>query len=132
MFRLLRDFILVLMFITPIIACSQCNVAKGNYSSAGGSEQNSTLTLSDNNKFNLEHESWKPGNYEGRKFSSSKGAWFCKDNQITFEMNSGKVTAEKITLGINPHGLDENAKALQFKTTPTGSILSNEILYLTQ
>ena len=132
MLRILRNFILVLLFSTPIVACSQCNVTKGNYSSAGGSEQNTTLTLSDNNEFTLQHESWKPGNYEGRKVSSSKGAWSCKDNQVTFELKGGKVIAEKITIGKNPLGLDENTKALQFKTAPKDSVLANEILYLTQ
>lgn len=130
MFRIIRCFILVLLFVTPIVACSQCNVTKGNYSSAGGSEQNTTLTISGTNTFSLQHESWQPGNYEGRKNSSSKGTWLCKDNQITFEMNGVKITAKKITIGKNPLGLNENTKALQFKTTPADSILENEILYL--
>lgn len=132
MLRILRNYILVLIFITPITACSQCNDIKGNYSNAGGSEQSTTLTLSGNNKFTLQHESWQPGKYEGRKISSSKGAWSCKNNQVTFELNGGKVTAEKITIGKNPLGLDENTKALQFKDSQNDSILANEILYLTQ
>ena len=131
MIRIIRNFILVLLFITPVVACSQCNVTKGNYNSAGGSEQSMTLTLSDNNKFALQYVSWKPGNYEGRKVSSSTGTWFCKGNEATIEINAGKVTADKITVGKNPLGLDEKTIALQFKSTPSDKILANEILYLT-
>lgn len=131
MLRILRNFILVLLFITPIVACSQCNVTTGNYSSAGGSEQNTTLTLSGNDKFNLQHESWQPGNYENRKISKIKGHWLCKDNLITLDLNGEKITAEKITIGKNPLGLDENTKALQFKNASADSFLVNETLYLT-
>lgn len=132
MLRILRNFILVLLFISPIVACSQCNIAKGNYSSAGGSEQSTTLTLKGKNTFSFQHESWQPANYEGRKVLSSKGTWLCKNNQITFEINGVKISAEKITIGKNPLGLNENATALHFKAAPADSILANEILYLAQ
>lgn len=130
MLRIFRNFILILLFITPAVACSQCNVTKGNYSSAGGSEQNTTLTLSGKNTFSLQHESWQPGNYENRKTSKMKGRWLCKDNLITLELNGKKITAKKITIGKNPLGLDKNTKALQFKAAPTDSYLINETLYL--
>lgn len=87
MLRILRNFILVLLFITPIVACSQCDVTKGNYSSAGGSEQNTTLTLTGNNIFSLLHESWQPGSHKNRKTSNMKGRWLCENNLITIELN---------------------------------------------
>ncbi len=130
MFRIIRNFILVLLFVTPIVACSQCNVTKGNYSSAGGSENNTTLTILGNNTFSLQYESWQPGSYENRKTSMMKGHWLCKDNQITIELNGEKITAKKITIGKNPLGLDENTIALQFKNENSDSFLVNEILYL--
>jgi hypothetical protein len=130
MFRIIRNFILVLLFITPIVACSQCNVTKGNYSSAGGSEQNTILTIFGNNTFSLQHESWQPGSYENRKTSKMKGRWLCKDNLVTLDLNGEKITAEKITIGKNPLGLDEDTKALHFKTVTKDSFLVNEILYL--
>ena len=130
MFRVIRNFILVLLFVTPTVACSQCNVIKGNYSSAGGSEQNTTLIISGDNSFRLEHESWQPGNYENRKVSKMKGRWLCKDNIVTLDLNDEKITAEKITIGKNPLGLNENTIALQFKAVSVNRFLINEILYL--
>jgi len=131
MFKILRNFILVLLFITPIIACSQCNVTNGNYSSSGGSEQSTTLSLSNNNDFYLQYENWQPGNYESREINKIKGVWECKGKLVTIELNGVKISAKKIIIGKNPLGLGENTKALQFTNAPVNSFLFNEILYLT-
>lgn len=131
MLRILRNLILVLLFISPVVACSQCDITNGKYTSAGGSEQNTTLSLSAN-KFTLQHESWQAGNYESRKKSESKGNWVCKGKLITIELNGIKITAKKITIGKNPLGLDESTVALQFINVPTDSFLFKEVLYFTQ
>lgn len=93
MLSIFRNFILLLFFVTPIVACGQCDITEGNYSSAGGSEQNTTLSLSGNNKFNLQHEVWQPGNHDDRKITKINGHWSCKNNLITLELKSEKVTA---------------------------------------
>jgi len=129
---MLRNFLLVLLVIAQITACSQCNILKGRYRSAGGSEQNTTLELSANDKFLLVYENWEPGNYENRKISKINGIWSCKDNQLILDMDSEKITAVQITVGQNPLGLNEDTKALHFKGVSVDNFLNNEILYATK
>ena len=60
------------------------------------------------------------------------GSWSCNKNKLTIKMKSVEYTAELVSVGQNPIGLDENTKALHFKSTVNNSILSNETLYLNQ
>lgn len=131
MSKTLRKFIFLLLAITSITACAQCDISKGSYISAGGNEQSTTLMLLNRNKASLKHESWTPGGYEKRTVTNVDGSWACNNNKLTLKIKSGEYTAKLVTIGKNPLGLDENTKALHFNATAINSILSNETLYLT-
>lgn len=130
MSNVLRKFLFLLLATISITACAQCDISKGNYISAGGSEQSTTLILLNNNKANLKHESWKPTGYEKRTIKNIAGSWSCSNNKLTLKIESDEYIAEFVSIGKNPIGLDENTKALHFKAAANNSILSNEILYL--
>lgn len=126
----LRKFIFLLLAVISITACAQCDISKGSYISAGGSEQSTTLMLLNGNKASLKHESWIPGGYEKRTVTNMDGSWTCNNNKLTLKIKSDEYTAKLVTIGKNPLGLDENTKALHFNEAAISSILSNATLYL--
>jgi len=114
------------------VRCSECSVSEGTYTSSGGSEQQTQLTLLPDHAFTLTHESWQPGQYENRSISKTGGAWSCEKNQLMLKIDSDTYSAEFVSIGENPLGLDANSKALRFSADQEQPLryLGNEILYL--
>ena len=112
-------------------ACAECNVKEGRYTSIGGSEQSTSLTLSSNKSFTALHEAWQPGHYEKRDISKLSGTWSCNNNNVTLEVQDKNYRAELIVIGKNPLGLNADGKALLFENNEIDkdSYLNNEILY---
>ena len=126
---MIRTLALTLLTVFSLSACNQCNVNTGSYTSAGGSEQSTNLTLSSDNAFIVKHESWQPGQYEKRDSSQLRGAWTCSNNAITLKANSNTYSAELITIGENPLGLDSNSKAIMFNENTGVDYLNKQMLY---
>ena len=111
-------------------ACNQCNVKSGTYTSSGGSEYKTVLTLSKDNTFTITHDTWLPGQYEQRTTDTINGKWFCGGKGVVLETTDSKHIAKFITIGQNPLGLPKNTEALQFNNQKnTNSFLESEILY---
>jgi len=122
-------FTLLTLIATP--ACSECALTDTSYANSGGGETSTTLMLHTNNTFTLMHKTWQPGHYDKQKKSISKGNWSCNHEQLTLKINDNALTAKITTVGSNPLGINEKAKALSFgpNTITTLDYLANEILY---
>ncbi|MDH5571442.1 MAG: hypothetical protein OEY89_06730 [Gammaproteobacteria bacterium] len=125
---MIRTVALALLTVMTVSACSQCNVKEGSYTSAGGSEQNTKLTLSSNKSFFVIHEAWQPGHYEKRNTFQLSGTWACNRNSITFDNNEQQYKAELVTIGENPLGLKTGSQALIFEEAKD-SYLNKQVFY---
>jgi len=126
---MIRTLALTLLTVLCISSCNECNVNPGNYTSSGGSEQNTNLTLSADNSFILKHDNWQPGHYEKRDSTQSNGTWSCSKNKITLKEDNSTYSAELITVGANPLGLDANSKAIMFGANTGVDYLNKQMFY---
>lgn len=126
---MIRNLTLILITIFALSACNQCNVNKGNYSSAGGNEYKTKMTLSIDNEFIIKNESWLPGQYEKRDSSQLHGTWSCDNNTIKLKTNDSTYTADFIIIGENPLGFDASSKAIMFNENTGVSYLNKLMLY---
>ena len=118
-----------LFFIVSLLlaGCSTCKIPISEFSSIGGSETDTSLSL-ENHKYLLTFEYWSPGGYEKRVKTELSGRWSCEGNFGVFITESGEAKAEYKSIGQNPVGLPEKTKALVFGPSDE-QILSNELLY---
>jgi len=124
-----RTLAFALLTAFTLSACNECNVKPGSYTSVGGSEQSTRLTLSEGNNFVVTHDNWQPGHYEKRDTTQSNGTWSCSKNKITLKGDNSTYNAELITVGANPLGLDANSKAIMFGENTGVDYLNKQMLY---
>jgi len=125
---MIRTLVITLLAALFLSSCNECNVKKGSYTNAGGSEQSTNLTLADKD-FIVKHENWQPGHYELRVTSQINGSWTCSENLIKFTSSDKMLSAELITVGENPLGLDSNSKAIMFNENTGIDYLNEQIFY---
>lgn len=126
---MIRTLTLTLLAVLSLSACNECNVKRGSYTTAGGSEQSTNLTLTEDKDFIIKHDNWQPGHYEARETSQINGFWTCSENLIKFTSSNKKFSAKLITIGKNPLGLDSNSKAIMFNENTGFDYLDKQILY---
>lgn len=124
----MRTLIALLLITFTLSACGQCYVKEGNYSSSGGTEEETTLSLAADKTFIAKFKRWQAGHYESHKTTKIKGTWLCKNRLVEFKTDNHIYPAEIITIGENPLGLSPDTKALLFKEN-NNHFLNNALLY---
>ncbi|MCW8935340.1 MAG: hypothetical protein OQK98_11505 [Gammaproteobacteria bacterium] len=125
---MIQTLVLTLLTALTLTACNKCNVEKGSYTSAGGSEQSTNLTLADKD-FIVKHDNWQPGHYVARETAQINGSWTCSESLIKFTTNNKTFSAELITVGENPLGLKSNSKAIIFNENTWFDYLNKQMFY---